>query len=214
MHGLTQMWRKVRFFLVALMMFSAMPAHAQADQVIAEVTRVKNGATVTRDGDVLPVTRTMSLHQDDKLTAGAAARLEVTFVDGTTLTLGEKASIVLDSYVYAPGGQGNNMAVSVVQGVFLFVTGEMGKQTDRDMKVTTQLATIGIRGTTFWGGPLDNPMEVLLMDGVVEVRTPGGSVILDDKGEGTSIKAPGLKPLPTMSWPKEKRLRAFATVAF
>ena len=222
MNMLPQIWNKALFLLVVLALPYSFPASAQTNReiapaiapVIAEVTRVKHEATVERGGVVIPVQLGMALRAEDKVLTQSAARLEITFVDGSVLTLGEQADITLDSYVYSPDEPENSMAVSVAQGVFLFVSGDMGKQPNKDMKVFTALATIGIRGTTFWGGPLDNPLEVLVMDGIVEVQSPEGSVVLDEKGEGTSILAPGQKPLRPMSWPKEKRIRAFATVAF
>ncbi|HEY9080735.1 FecR family protein [Magnetovibrio sp.] len=189
-------------------------ATAQAQDVIAHVTRLQNAATVERSGLPAPLTMNMALESNDTVATATDARLEITFVDGTTLTLGERARITLDDYVYTPGETANKLAVSVAQGAFLFVSGAMGKQAEREMQVTTQLATIGIRGTTFWGGPLDTPLDVLLLDGKVEVRSPGGAVILDQPGKGTTVPMPGQSPTPPTSWPEDKRQRAFATVAF
>ena len=38
----------------------------------------------------------------DELRTGAEGRLKITFRDETVLTLGEKASVVIDRYVYDP----------------------------------------------------------------------------------------------------------------
>jgi len=203
-----------RVLMVLAVLMLSSEALAQAGTTIGHVSRVKHDATVVRGGVASPLQTNMALHLDDTVTTGREARLEVTFVDGTTLTLGEQASITLDSFVFSPQETENKLAVSVAQGVFFFVSGEMGKQPDRNMTVTTQFATIGIRGTTFWGGPLDNPLDVLLLDGAVEVRSPGGAVILDKPGKGTTIKAPGSQPTAPTNWPQSKRQRAFATVAF
>lgn len=187
---------------------------AQTGPVIANVSRVKHDANVSRGGEALFLRKDMALFHGDVITTGREARLEVSFIDGTTLTLGEQSSITLDSFVFDPQGIENKLAVSVAQGAFLFVSGKMGKQPERDMSVSTQFATIGIRGTTFWGGSLDNPLDVLLLDGVIEVRSPGGAITLDAPGKGTTIKAPGQQPTAPSIWSEEKRNRAFATVAF
>ena len=209
-------WAKA--LLAILVVLICVPAVAQADQAvaiaIAHVTRIQHEALVRRDGKSSLLQDKMALYIDDTVSTVGESRLEVTFIDGTTLTLGEEASITLDSFVYAPEQAGNRLAVSVVQGAFLFVSGQMGKQAERDMSVSTAFATIGIRGTTFWGGPLDNPLDVLLVDGKVEVQTPGGAVVLDQPGKGTTVKAPRQKPTPPTSWPEDKRARAFAMVAF
>ena len=214
MNTYAQNWGKALVLFAALMVSFAFPALAQTGDVIAHVSRVLNGASVERGGHATPVRIDMALHLEDTVMTDRDARLEVTFVDGTTLTLGEKASITLDSYVFAPEQAGNRLAVSIVQGAFLFVSGQMGKQAGRDMSVSTAYATIGIRGTTFWGGPLDNPLDVLLVDGKVEVQTPGGAVVLDQPGKGTTVPMAGQMPTQPTSWPADKRARAFATVAF
>jgi len=209
---------KALLLWAVLMVSCAFPALAQtgADrgEVIAHVSRVENLASVARGGHETALQIDAPLHLDDTVMTAADTRLEITFVDGTTLTLGEKASITLDSYVYTPTQTGNQLAVSVVQGAFLFVSGQMGKQADRDMSVRTAYATIGIRGTTFWGGPLDNPLDVLLLDGKVEVQTPGGAVVLDQPGKGTTVPMAGQSPTPPTSWADDKRQRAFATITF
>ena len=214
----TQNWGKTLLLWAVLLVSFASPALAQTgadmSEVIGHVSRVQNTASVARSGHETALQIDAPLHLDDTVMTPADARLEITFVDGTTLTLGEKASITLDSYVYSPAQTGNQLAVSIVQGAFYFVSGQMGKQPDRDMSVRTAYATIGIRGTTFWGGPLDNPLDVLLLDGKVEVQSPGGAVVLDQPGKGTTIKAPGQKPTPPTSWAEDKRQRAFATITF
>jgi len=218
MNERTQNWGKALLLWAVLLVSFAFPALAQTaaemGEVVGYVSRVQNTASVERGGHVTALQVDTPLHLDDTVMTPADARLEITFVDGTTLTLGEKASITLDSYVYTPAQTGNQLAVSVVQGAFYFVSGQMGKLPDRDMSVRTAYATIGIRGTTFWGGPLDNPLDVLLLDGKVEVQSPGGAVVLDQPGKGTTVPVAGQSPTPPTSWAQDKRQRAIATITF
>lgn len=187
---------------------------AEAAQEIAQITRIKHTASFTRNGIEHSLRLNMKLHAADIVATQKASRLEITFKDGTVLTMGEHARLTLDSFVYDPDNSLGTLSVSVVEGAFLFVSGLMGQQTNKDMKITTPLATIGIRGTTFWGGALDNPLDVLLLAGKIDVTSPRGSVLLDENGKGTTIKALGQSPTPPVSWPEAKRQRAFATVAF
>jgi hypothetical protein len=81
--------------------------------------------------------------------------------------------------------------------------------------VTTPVATIGIRGTDFWGGPIDEQaLGVFLIEGAVSVSNAAGEAILDQPGQGTNIGAPGAAPGPVTIWPQDKVDRAFATVTF
>ncbi|PCI41712.1 MAG: hypothetical protein COB46_02675 [Rhodospirillaceae bacterium] len=203
---------KIFAALVLILCISA-PLSVQAGQEIAEVTRLKHSASLIRNGVEQALHLNSKLHADDIISTQDATRLEITFSDGTVLILGEQANLTLDDFVYDPQNS-STLSVSVTQGAFLFVSGLMAKQNDRDMKVTTPLATIGIRGTTFWGGALDNPLDVLLLDGKIDVVTLHGSVLLDEDGKGTTVSSPNQAPTDPIFWPKAKRQRAFATVAF
>ena len=59
--------------------------------------------------------------------------------------------MVLDELVYDPATGTGSMAVDMVEGAFSFVSGEIAKTGPDAMKVSTPVATIGIRGTTVAG---------------------------------------------------------------
>jgi hypothetical protein len=81
--------------------------------------------------------------------------------------------------------------------------------------VTTPFATVGIRGTEFWGGPIDDQaLGVFLIDGIVSVSNAAGQQILNRPGQGTNIATPGMAPGPVTFWPQDKVNRAIATVTF
>lgn len=199
---------------LALLLCISVPLSAQAAQEIAEVTRLKQAASLLRNGVEQALHINVKLQREDIITTQDDTRLEITFVDGTVLTMGEQARLTLDDFVYDPENSRANLSVSIFEGAFLFVSGLMGKQKTKDMKITTPLATIGIRGTTFWGGALDNPLDVLLLEGEIDVVTSRGSVLLDEDGQGTTVSAPNQAPTKPIFWPEAKRQRAFASVAF
>jgi len=81
--------------------------------------------------------------------------------------------------------------------------------------MTTPAASVGIRGTEFWGGPLDNQaLGVFLIEGAVRVSNAAGQQILSQPGQGTNIAAPGAAPGLVTFWPSDKVNRAVATVTF
>jgi len=81
--------------------------------------------------------------------------------------------------------------------------------------VTTPVAAVGIRGTEFWGGPIDDQaLGVFLIEGAVSVSNAAGQQILSLPGQGTNIAAPGAAPGPVTIWPPDKVNRALATVTF
>jgi hypothetical protein len=143
------------------------------------------------------------------VSTGEAARLEVTFTDGTQVTLGEKAELTLDTFVFNPAAGSGTIKFGVV-GAFRFLSGQSS-----DVSVTTPVATLGIRGTEFWGGPIDNQaLGVFLIEGAVRVSNAAGEQILSQPGQGTNIVTPGAAPGSVTLWPPDKVNRAIATVTF
>jgi hypothetical protein len=79
----------------------------------------------------------------------------------------------------------------------------------------TPVAVVGIRGTEFWGGPIDDQaLGVFLIEGAVSVSNAAGQQILNLPGQGTNIAAPGAAPGPVTLWAPDKVNRALATVTF
>ena len=82
--------------------------------------------------------------------------------------------------------------------------------------MTTPVAVVGIRGTEFWGGPIDDQaLGVFLIEGAVSVSNAAGQQVLNWPGHGTNIAAPGAAPGPVTFWPPPDKIgRDIATVTF
>lgn len=154
----------------------------------------------------------MLVRLNDEIVTGANARLELAFDDGTRLTVGEKATVVLDRFVYRPGGE--SVFHAAVTGPFRFVSGTLGAGATRQASVTTPFALIGIRGTDFWGGPIDGIFGVFLLEGTITVTAGGQEVTISTPGVGVNIPAAGAVPDGVTTWPADKAARAIATVTF
>ena len=79
--------------------------------------------------------------------------------------------------------------------------------------VSTPVADIGVRGTEFWGGPIEGRYGVLLLEGEVTVSNQAGSVTLSAAGQGTDIPSPLDAPGAVKPWGADKIARAVASVA-
>lgn len=161
----------------------------------------------------------------ETLRTGEESRLEVRLLDGTVLTLGAEAHLVVDQLVYDPAGPGGSGTLRLVEGAFLLAGGALAKLDGHPLTVRTPTASIGIRGTRFWGGPLaglspagpvPDPLAfgVLLLEGRITVANEAGRVDLDDPGAGTTVERPGAAPSPPARWSDERVRNAFATVTF
>jgi hypothetical protein len=125
-----------------------------AQDAIGTVSRIQGEASGLQSGAARPLALNASVFVNDVISTAEAARLEVTFSDNTQLTLGERARLTLDTYVFDPAA-GNGTIKFGLAGAFRFVSGQLTKLASSDVSVTTPVAIVGIRGTEFWGGPID-----------------------------------------------------------
>jgi len=189
-------------------------AQVAAQEAIGSVSRVQGEARGTRGAATQVLGVNACVFLNEVLSTGAAARLEVTFKDNTRLTLGEKAKLTLDKFVFNPAA-GRGKIRFRMGGAFRFLSGQVSKLARSDVRVTTPVAAIGVRGTEFWAGPIDDQaLGVLLIEGSVRVSNVAGAQILNRPGQGTNIARPGAAPGPVTLWPPEKVNRATATVTF
>jgi hypothetical protein len=204
-----------RLIVIAVMLLAGCAGgQAAAQQAIGAVSRLQGKASGTHGGATETLELRSSVFLNEVVSIGDAARLEVTFVDGTRLTLGEKAKLTLDTFVFNPAVDRGTITFGVV-GAFRFLSGRLSKLASADVSVTTPVAIVGIRGTEFWGGPIDNQaLGVFLIEGAVSVSNAAGERVLSEPGQGTNIAMPGAAPGPVTFWPQDKVSRAIATVTF
>ena len=182
----------LRLIVVAMTLLSGFAGgQAAAQEAIGAVSRIQGEASGTHDSATEALDLKSSVLLNEVVSTGEAARLEVTFTDGTQVTLGEKAELTLDTFVFNPAAGSGTIKFGVV-GAFRFLSGQASKLASSDVSVTTAVATLGIRGTEFWGGPIDNQaLGVFLIEGVLSVSNATGEQILRQPGQGTNIATPG-----------------------
>jgi len=120
---------------------------ASAGSPIGNVQSAEGSATALRtDGTSVTLSSGDAVFQGDVVQTAGNSSLVIVFLDETLFTLSADARMVLDELVYSPNGSGNSMVMNLVQGSFVFVTGQVAPS--GDMRIETPTATMGIRGTT------------------------------------------------------------------
>ena len=198
------------FACISMTLALAVPAVA-AGPSVGMVTKAQNAASVVTDGNAVSARVGTVVHLQDSVQTGSDGRLEVTFRDGTKVTLGENANIVIDKYVFNPDESVGQASLNVTEGAFRFVTGRMKEMSNKNITVTTTAAQIGVRGTNFWGGKLRH-YGVFDFSGKVDVTAQGKTVGLSP-GQGTDIPAGGAPGNPT-TWSAAKIAEALKTISF
>ena len=142
----------------ALLLIVALPLVANAaddPSEIGVVDKVENEANIVSGDNATAAIIGTPIHMRDELRTGAEGRLKITFRDETVLTLGEKASVVIDRYVYDPDRQVGETILQATKGAFRFASGRIKAMKQSKIAVSTPVADIGVRGTEFWGGPIE-----------------------------------------------------------
>lgn len=208
--------RRLLLLAAALSAFTLIPVSsppAQSDDVAGEIVRLQAVAVAMQDALPRPLKVGDKIFRGDVISTGKGARLEMKMIDDTVMTLGEKTVFVVIDYIAA--GPAPNAAVRLMEGAFAVATGKLPKLANASMRVETEVATIGIRGTTFWGGPIDGSFGIaLLSDGKLEVANKAGRVVIDKQGDGTAVASATAAPTAPSQWPGQKVERAKKTVAF
>jgi hypothetical protein len=203
-----------RIVIAAMLLSGFAGGQATAQEAIGAVSRIQGEARGTRGGTTQALSLDTSVFPNEVVSTAEAGRLEITFIDDTRLTLGEKAKLTLDRYVFNPAAASGTIRFRVV-GALRFLSGRVSKLRTSVVSITTPVAVVGVRGTEFWAGPIDNQaLGVLLIEGAVSVSNAAGGRILGQPGQGTNIAAPGAAPGPVTFWPPDKVNRALAAVTF
>ena len=128
------------------------------DKSVGQVSALTGHCTVMR-GKAAAIVLKVADHifSNDALQTDLNSTLGITFDDETTFSLSANTRIVVDKFVYEEGASGNAASFHVATGTAAFVASLVAKT--GDMRVSTDNATLGIRGTT----------------GVVEVPAAGGA---------------------------------------
>jgi len=180
MPTLTTLLRVIAILVSVLLPFNS---RAMAAGQVGTVTQVQNQAQV---GSRTAVVGT-PVYMNNQLRTGANVRLKITFSDGSDLTLGENASVVVDQFVYNPSKSKGAVVLSAAQGAFRFAGGKIEGMQEKKVLVNTPSAALAVRGTHFWAGPIDGQYGVLLLKGRLNVSNQAGAVTLSRSGQGTDI---------------------------
>ena len=189
------------------------PVLAAEAEVIGNAENLKPEAGARLQGETRVLAVGADLHRDEQVWTTGGGRLDIKFADGSTVALGENARMVLDEFVLPEGGGAGTQVLRSITGALRFVGGAVDQSKPGATKIVTPIATMTVRGTEFFAGPIDGAYGVFVFHGEVEVATSAGSVSLKD-GEGTSLTQSRIAPTPPKLWGPAKIARAEKLVGY
>ncbi len=142
----------------------------------ASTAEVRVGEAVVIQNEVVRVAATSasqinvgeSVLRDEVVRTGADGAARFVMADSTNLSLGPSATVKLDRTVFSGEHSYRDIAIRLTMGAFRFVTGHSEKTAYR---ITTPLATIGVRGTVLDILSQRGRTIVVLQEGAARVCT-------------------------------------------
>lgn len=136
----------------------------------------------------------------DKVQTGNG-RVEIKFVDDSTVKVTEHSKLVIDDFVYSGKPSTSRMALRFASGTARFATGQSGKMNKSNINLRTPTATIAVRGTDFATTVDDfgKSLIVLLPEpdgsvGEITVSNAAGMVILTRAFQATIVTTADSRP--------------------
>jgi len=136
----------------------------------------------------------------DKVQTGNG-RVEIKFVDDSTVKVTEHSKLVIDDFVYSGKPSTSRMALKFASGTVRFATGQSGKMNKSNINLKTPTATIAVRGTDFASTVDDfgKSLIVLLPEadgsvGEITVSNAAGMVILTKAFQATVVTTADSRP--------------------
>src|ERR1700730_10855494 len=183
-------WRHGVLYIFALCLaagLAASPAHAQAR--VGEAAVIKNEVVRIMGSATSQINVGDGLLRDEVVRTGLDSAARLVMADSTNLSLGPNATIKLDRTVFNDEHSYRDIAIRLTTGAFRFVTGHSDKNA---YKITTSLATIGVRGTVLDILSQRGRTTVVLQEGASLVCTIGGQCIdLTQPGDTAVITSTG-----------------------
>ena len=130
------------FLLAGALTLPSTVSHSQ--EAIGSATAVIPQAQGTHQGNTETLAGGTTVYSKETIHTGDSGIADLRFHDDTKLSVGPKAEILLDKFVYDPNKSAGSAAVEVARGSFRLVTGSQSKGVTYQIK--TPFGTLGVRG--------------------------------------------------------------------
>ena len=148
--------------------------HAQ-DQAAVVIIATGDFYAMNKSQQKRSLQRRSKVFVGDTISTGKNSRAQVRFIDGAVLSLRPESEMKIHKYNYGKSKAQEGSWMTLIKGGFRTITGAIGK---KHYKVSTSMATIGIRGTHYEAVINDQQLYVALWDGGVTLSNDAGEVDL------------------------------------
>ena len=186
-------------------------AQSTDDEVVGKVTEISGSAVAMQDAMPRALKNGADIKIGDVLSTARDSRLQIRMVDEAEFALGERSVFVVQEYFLRQDGKEGNAVIRLMGGAVRAVSGKIAQLDGHPFQMRTDVATIGVRGTEFWGGLLDGVHQFALLSGnAIIVENKAGRVEITTPGDGTWLSNDASAPPAPAAWGADKLARAAA----
>jgi hypothetical protein len=133
--------------IISLMFIFSLSAYAQ--QRVGTITNLKGTAQVFREEVPSPITVSIGIpvYLHDRVKTGDDSYLRIELIDGSILSMGKEADLSLDKFEFIPKQKKRSAFFRMTLGKLRFFARKMMRFKERDFKVGTPTAVVGVRGS-------------------------------------------------------------------
>ncbi|WP_018149879.1 FecR family protein [Leeia oryzae] len=179
--------RQLRFWATNLTGLLLLLCSLQLWAAAGKVEFVSGSVVAISNAGTRPLQKGSDVNASDLIDTQASGRAQIRFSDGAYLSLAPNTKFRIDRYKFNGSNDGEETGFfSLLKGSFRTISGLIGKGKKEAYQVTTQTATIGIRGTEYTAEE-NNGLKVMVHKGAVLVTNDAGSTLVP---AGTQIFVP------------------------
>ena len=196
---------KLRFHTIYLLLFIIISLLIPATG-FAKVGKAKmvlgKVMLVSAQGEKKRLRRGSTVNVGDTIITSKRGQAQITMADGTKISVRPASKFIIEEFIATGESKDLKTYYNLVSGGFRSVTGTIGKKNKASFRLTTPVATMGIRGTDFTGRyckddcPASNGKNGLFVDvinGGVSMTNKGGTSNFDKDSNGY-VSSPSQAP--------------------
>lgn len=141
----------------------------------------------------------------ERIDTDASGRAQLLFLDGSSITIGNQASVVVDDFVFDPTNRKGHLGLAMGRGLMRFIGGHLSK--DGSVNVRTPTALLGIRGAIVLievaADGASTTATLLFGDKVTITGTSGAVEVIRRLGQSSTIRRDGVPTAPRRVGPEQ-----------
>ncbi|TAG26084.1 MAG: hypothetical protein EAZ37_10630 [Burkholderiales bacterium] len=172
---------KASHSIFSILMVAVVTSYSSSASANAATAQFSIGeVSLQRSAASTPLTSGARVESGDLITTGSTGRTQLRFTDGGMVSLQPNSQFKITRYADTGDGKQDSFLVDLARGGMRALTGLIGKRNRDNYKVTTNTATIGIRGSGFaMAYNSDGTLGVTTEQDAIEVCTQAGCIGLN-----------------------------------